>query len=176
MANEAVDTDRAMELLRGILERMGIAAKVELREDEDKRVLDVVCEVDDDLQRVIGRRGQVVDALQHLVGKMLIKGKGEKAERSEKPDRDARGKPIVVDAGGYRQRHIERLEGLASRMAEKALSTGKPVDLNPMPAHDRRIVHMALANVEGVSTRSEGEGDLRHIVVLPAAGAGAEAT
>ncbi len=177
MANEAVDTDRAMELLRGILERMGIAAKVELREEEDKRVLDVVCEVDDDLQRVIGRRGQVVDALQHLVGKMLIKGKGEKPERNDKGEKaDGRGKPIVVDAGGYRQRHIERLEGLATRMAEKAMTTGKPVDLNPMPAHDRRIVHMALANVDGVSTRSEGEGDLRHIVVSPAAGAGAEAT
>jgi len=162
MANEAVDTDRAIELLRGILERMGIAAKVELREEEDKRVLDVVCDVEDDLQRVIGRRGQVVDALQHLVGKMLIKGKGEKAEKP-----DGRGKPIVVDAGGYRQRHIERLEGLAARMAEKAMSTGQPVDLNPMPAHDRRIVHMALANVEGVSTRSEGEGDLRHIIVVP---------
>jgi len=162
MANEAVDTDRAIELLRGILERMGIAAKVELREEEDKRVLDVVCDVEDDLQRVIGRRGQVVDALQHLVGKMLIKGKGEKSEKPE-----GRGKPIVVDAGGYRQRHIERLEGLAARMAEKAMSTGQPVDLNPMPAHDRRIVHMALANVEGVSTRSEGEGDLRHIIVVP---------
>lgn len=165
MANEVVDTDRAIELLRGILERMGIAAKVELREEEDKRVLDVVCDAEDDLQRVIGRRGQVVDALQHLVGKMLIKGKSEKADRGEKAD--GRGKPIVVDAGGYRQRHIERLEGLAARMAEKAMSTGKPVDLNPMPAHDRRIVHMALANVEGVSTRSEGEGDLRHIVVVP---------
>ncbi|HEU5059279.1 MAG TPA: R3H domain-containing nucleic acid-binding protein [Kofleriaceae bacterium] len=165
MANEVVDTDRAIELLRGILERMGIAAKVELREEEDKRVLDVVCDAEDDLQRVIGRRGQVVDALQHLVGKMLIKGKSEKADKGEKAD--GRGKPIVVDAGGYRQRHIERLEGLAARMAEKAKSTGKPVDLNPMPAHDRRIVHMALANVEGVSTRSEGEGDLRHIVVVP---------
>jgi len=162
MANEAVDTDRALELLRGILERMGITAKVELHEEEDKRVLDVVCEADDDLQRVIGRRGQVVDALQHLVGKMLIKGKSEKADRNE-----ARGKPIVVDAGGYRQRHIERLEGLAARMAEKAKTTGQPVDLNPMPAHDRRIVHMALASVEGVSTKSEGEGDLRHIVVIP---------
>jgi spoIIIJ-associated protein len=162
MANDAVETERAMELLRGILERMGIAAKVELHEAEDKRVLDVVCADDEDLQRVIGRRGQVVDALQHLVGKMLIKGKGDKPDKA-----DGRGKPIVVDAGGYRQRHIERLEGLAARMAEKAKSTGQPVDLNPMPAHDRRIVHMALANVEGVSTRSEGEGDLRHIIVVP---------
>ena len=160
--SDAVQTERAKELLVGILERMGIEANVDLVEADDKVVLDVVCDADDDLQRVIGRRGQVVDALQHLDGKMLIKGKVEKAEKSE-----PRGKPIVVDAGGYRQRHIERLEGLAARMAEKAKTTGQPVDLNPMPAHDRRIVHMALASVEGVSTRSEGEGDLRHIVVVP---------
>jgi spoIIIJ-associated protein len=163
MTNEAqrAEADRAVELLRGILDRMGIAAAVEVRDEEDKVVLDVQCTSEDDVQRVIGRRGQVVDALQHLLGKMLVKGKGERGERTE------RGKPIVVDSGGYRQRHIERLTGLATRMADKARDSGQPVDLNPMPAHDRRIIHMALAEVDGVSTRSEGEGDLRHIVVVP---------
>ncbi len=164
MTNEgATPTERARELLAGMLERMGIPAEVETREEADKVVLDVKCKVEDDLQRIIGRRGQVVDALQHLIGKMLVKGK----EKVEKPEGRERGKPVVVDAGGYRQRHIERLEGLAARMAEKAKSTGQPVDLSPMPAHDRRVIHMALANIEGVSTKSEGEGDLRHIVVLP---------
>ena len=158
-----VSTERARELLVGMLERMGIPAEVETREEADKVVLDVKCKSEDDMQRIIGRRGQVVDALQHLIGKMLVKGK-EKPEKSEGRER---GKPVVVDAGGYRQRHIERLEGLAARMAEKAKSTGQPVDLSPMPAHDRRVIHMALANIEGVSTKSEGEGDLRHIVVLP---------
>ncbi|HLU65738.1 MAG TPA: R3H domain-containing nucleic acid-binding protein [Kofleriaceae bacterium] len=165
MANEAAaatDSERALELLQGILDRMGIAANVVRRDEEDKVVLDVQCDSDEDVQRIIGRRGQVVDALQHLVGKMLVKGKNERAERGE-----GRGKPIVVDAGGYRQRHIERLEGLAARMAEKARASGQPVDLSPMPAHDRRIIHMALASVEGVATHSEGEGDLRHVVVVP---------
>lgn len=164
MTNEvATSTERARELLVGMLERMGIPAEVETREEADKVVLDVKCKSEDDVQRIIGRRGQVVDALQHLIGKMLVKGK----ERVEKGAERERGKPVVVDAGGYRQRHIERLEGLAARMAEKAKSTGQPVDLSPMPAHDRRVIHMALANIEGVSTKSEGEGDLRHIVVLP---------
>ena len=165
MTNEGavVSTDRARELLVGMLERMGIPAEVETREEADKVVLDVKCKSEDDMQRIIGRRGQVVDALQHLIGKMLVKGK----EKVEKGEGRERGKPVVVDAGGYRQRHIERLEGLAARMAEKAKSTGQPVDLSPMPAHDRRVIHMALANIEGVSTKSEGEGDLRHIVVLP---------
>ena len=168
MTNDAavVQTEKAVELLQGILDRMGIPCTVERRDEAEQVVLDVVCKSDDDLQRIIGRRGQVVDALQHLVGKMLVSARGERpqGERAERPER---GKPIVVDAGGYRQRHIERLEGLAARMAEKARETGQPVDLNPMPAHDRRIVHMALAEVEGVTTRSEGEGDLRHIVVVP---------
>ena len=164
MTNEvAMSTERARELLVGMLERMGIPAEVEMREEADKVVLDVKCKSEDDVQRIIGRRGQVVDALQHLIGKMLVKGK----EKVEKGEGRERGKPVVVDAGGYRQRHIERLEGLAARMAEKAKTTGQPVDLSPMPAHDRRVIHMALANIEGVSTKSEGEGDLRHIVVLP---------
>jgi spoIIIJ-associated protein len=155
----AVPTDQAREYLCGILERMGIPAEVTAREEEDKLVLDVACESTDDVQRVIGRRGQVVDALQHLVSKMVGKGKSE--------GREGRGKPIVVDSGGYRQRHIDRLQGLAAKMAEKAKTSGRPVDLDPMPPHDRRVIHMALAEVEGVATRSEGEGDLRHVVVVP---------
>lgn len=152
--------ERAREILAGLLERMAIPAEVVVTDGEDRVVLEVQCSAEDDLQRVIGRRGQVVDALQHLVGKMLVKSRGE--ARGE-----GRGKPIVVDAGGYRQRHIERLEGLAARMAEKAQASGQPVELSPMPAYDRRIIHMALAEVEGVETRSEGEGDLRHVVVVP---------
>ncbi|HUS65008.1 MAG TPA: R3H domain-containing nucleic acid-binding protein [Kofleriaceae bacterium] len=168
MTNEgATPTERARELLVGMLERMGIPAEVEMREEADKVVLDVKCKSEDDVQRIIGRRGQVVDALQHLIGKMLVKGK-EKVEKAPGAENGReRGKPVVVDAGGYRQRHIERLEGLAARMAEKAKTTGQPVDLSPMPAHDRRVIHMALASIEGVTTKSEGEGDLRHIVVLP---------
>src|SRR5690349_16934883 len=168
MTNEgATPTEKARELLVAMLERMGIPAEVETREEADKVVLDVKCKSEDDVQRIIGRRGQVVDALQHLIGKMLVKGK-EKVEKGAAGENGReRGKPVVVDAGGYRQRHIERLEGLAARMAEKAKTTGQPVDLSPMPAHDRRVIHMALANIDGVSTKSEGEGDLRHIVVLP---------
>ncbi len=153
----AVPSDQARDYLRGILDRMGITAEVTAREDEDKLVLDVACSSSDDVQRVIGRRGQVVDALQHLVSKMVGRGKSE-----------GRGKPIVVDSGGYRQRHIDRLEGLAAKMAEKAKVSGRPVELDPMPPHDRRVIHMALAKVDGVATRSEGEGELRHIVVVPA--------
>jgi spoIIIJ-associated protein len=146
--------DGALDFLDGILVRMGIEADIEVAEFEDRIRLEIQC---DDVQRVIGRRGQLVDALQHLVAKRASQlGRGE-----------TRGKPIVVDAGGYREREVERLQALAARMAEKALRHGEPVELSPMTAHDRRIVHMALAETEGVSTHSEGEGESRHVVVVP---------
>lgn len=149
------DMNKAIGFLEGLLERMKIQATIEGEETDDKLLLRIDCEDEEETQRVIGRRGQVVDSFQHLCNKVLGAG------------REDRGKPVIVDAGGYRERHVERLEGLAERMASKARDTGKPVDLSPMSAFDRRIVHMALAEQEGVTTRSEGEGEGRHIVVFP---------
>ena len=146
---------QAVDLLEGLMERMAIAVQVTGDEVEDKLLVKIECEEDDDTQRLIGRRGQVIDALQHLVNKMMSR------------DREDRGKPVIVDVGDYREKHVERLEELAERMVTKAKESGEPVDLNPMSAYDRRIVHMRIAEQEGVSTRSEGEGDRRHIVVLP---------
>lgn len=154
-SNNSTDLNEAVTLLEGLLERMAIPVKVAGEEIDDKLLVKIECEVDEDTQRLIGRRGQVVDAFQHLVNKMLSR------------DRDERGKPVIVDVGDYRERHVERLETLAERMVTKAKESGEPVDLNPMTAYDRRIVHMCIAEHEGVSTRSEGEGDRRHIVVLP---------
>jgi spoIIIJ-associated protein len=62
---------------------------------------------------------------------------------------------------------VQRLEALAQRMGEKALSTQAIVPLSPMSAHDRRIVHMTLADMDGVTTRSEGEGEDRRVLVVP---------
>lgn len=150
----------ATEFLTGTLSRMGLEASIEVVDTDDNVTLDIQC---DDVELLIGRRGQVVDALQHLVGKIVAK------------DRPGRGKPIIVDAGGYRDKHIERLQALAQRMGDKAIETGAAVKLSPMTAHDRRIVHMFLAEIQGVSTHSEGEGEDRHIVVEPAAGGAATA-
>jgi len=149
------DLSEAIGCLETMLEHMAIDAKVEGNETDDKLLLRIDCDDEDLVQRIIGRRGQVVDAFQHLVNKMLSR------------ERYQRGKPVIVDAGGYRDRHVERLEGLAERSAEKAKDSGEAVDLNPMSAYDRRIVHMRLAELDGVTTRSEGEGDSRHIVVFP---------
>ena len=147
--------EKASEFLLGVLERMGISADIDIKDDSDKTVLEIQTK---DTELVIGRRGVVMDALQHLVNKVVY--------RDRTGDRT---KPLVVDAGGFRDKQVERLRSLAQRMGEKALETKQIVELQPMTPHDRRIVHMAIAEMPGLSSRSEGEGEDRHILVVPAA-------
>jgi spoIIIJ-associated protein len=146
--------EKASEFLLGLLERMGISADIDIKDDNDRTVLEIQTA---DTELVIGRRGVVIDALQHLVNKAVFK------ERSGE-----KGKPLVVDAGGFRDKQVERLRGIATKMAEKALQTKQIVELQPMSPHDRRIVHMAIAEIQGLSSRSEGEGEDRHILLVPA--------
>ncbi len=146
--------EKASEFLLGVLERMGISADIDVKDDSDKTVLEIQT---GDTELVIGRRGVVIDALQHLVNKAVYK------ERSTE-----RTKPLVVDAGGFRDKQVERLRSIAQKMGEKARETKQIVPLQPMTPHDRRIVHMAIAEMEGLSSRSEGEGEDRHITIVPA--------
>jgi spoIIIJ-associated protein len=153
--------EKASEFLLGVLERMGISADIDIKDDTDRTTLEIQTK---DTEVVIGRRGVVMDALQHLVNKVVYR------------DRTGdRGKPLVVDAGGFRDKQVERLRSLAQRMGEKALQTKQIVELQPMTPHDRRIVHMAIAEMPGLSSRSEGEGEDRHILVVPAEAEGAAA-
>lgn len=147
--------ERASDFLLGVLERMGIAADIDIKDDNDKTILEIQTK---DTELVIGRRGVVMDALQHLVNKVVYR---------DRPGGE-RSKPLVVDAGGFRDKQVERLRALAQRMGEKALQTKQIVELQPMTPHDRRIVHMAIAEIPGLSSRSEGEGEDRHILVVPA--------
>jgi spoIIIJ-associated protein len=134
---------------------MGISADIDIKDDTDKTVLEIQTK---DTELVIGRRGVVMDALQHLVNKVVYRDRtGDRA------------KPLVVDAGGFREKQVERLRSIAQKMGEKALQTQQIVELQPMSPHDRRIVHMAIAEMPGLSSRSEGEGEDRHILVVPAA-------
>jgi spoIIIJ-associated protein len=80
---------------------------------------------------------------------------------------------LVIDVEGYIERHYESLRSLASRMAETVESTGRSVTLEPMPANERRVVHLALANHPAVATRSTGDKDIRKVVILPKARQGA---
>lgn len=159
MTNEREDlTEKASEFLLGVLERMGISADIDIKDDSDRTVLEIQT---GDTELVIGRRGVVLDALQHLVNKAVFKEK-----------RDEKQKPLVVDSGGFRDKQVERLRSLAQKMSEKALETKQIVELQPMSPHDRRIVHMAISEIPGLTTRSEGEGEDRHILIVPAAAEG----
>lgn len=151
--------EKASDILVGILQRMGIAADIDISDDEDRTTLAIQTA---DSEVVIGRRGVVLDALQHLMNKAIFKDRGERGTE--------RGKPIVVDAGGFRDKQVDRLRGIAQKVGEKALATQQIQKLQPMSPHDRRIVHMAVAEIPGLSTHSEGEGEDRHILIVPTEG------
>lgn len=127
------------------------SAQVEGREEEGTIYLNIK---GDGSGLLIGRHGQTLDALQYIVGRIVGKQLGEK-------------RMVVVDTERYRERRRESLEQVSRRMAEKAKSTGRPVSLQPMNASDRRIVHLALKHDREIETRSEGEGGMRSIRIIP---------
>ncbi|MDD5190348.1 MAG: protein jag [Dehalococcoidales bacterium] len=108
----------------------------------------------DDLGILIGRRGQTLASLQYIV--RLITG--------HKTDTWV---PIVIDAEGYKQRRIEALQSLAERMADNVKLKGTAFTLEPMPAYERRIIHMTLADDPSVFTESIGDGESRKVVIRP---------
>ncbi|OPL12796.1 MAG: hypothetical protein AVO39_03795 [delta proteobacterium MLS_D] len=149
---EAGNTAReARELTEGILRRMGFEFPVTAREDDES----VVIEIEGDGSGIlIGKGGQTLDALQYLVNKALNKNGTDR-------------KRIILDTENYRSKRESSLEALALKLGEKAKRTGKPVTVNPMNAHDRRIVHLALQDDRELTTRSRGEGAFRKIIIVP---------
>jgi spoIIIJ-associated protein len=143
-------------LLREVVERVayeiGVRCTVEVEETEDE--IHVVCE-GDDLGMLIGRHGQTIDAIQYLANAIVFRGRYD--ER----------KPIVVDAAGYRGRRQATLDALAVRRAEQAAATGQRVELEPMTAVERKIVHERLKDDPEVETASEGTEPNRFVVIYP---------
>ena len=141
----------AKTVLERIVEGITVSAKVEGRVEGGTIFLNIK---GDGSGLLIGRHGQTLDAIQYIVGRIVGKQLGEK-------------RMVVVDTERYRERRKENLEQLAQRMGEKAKSTKRPVSLQPMSASDRRIVHLALKNDREIETRSEGEGGLKNIKIIP---------
>lgn len=145
----------AQETLDELLRLMDVEATTTVRAPETpgdgvglvKAVLDVEGE---DLGILIGRRGSTMASLQYLVNLIVSRKFQNKA-------------PFAVDIEGYRRRREESLLDLAFRMAEKVRDSGRPITLEPMPPHERRIVHLALAKDPTVGTASIGEGDARKV-------------
>ncbi|HVW18160.1 MAG TPA: R3H domain-containing nucleic acid-binding protein [Solirubrobacteraceae bacterium] len=150
----SAEADRVRDVVELVVDALDLDADVEVAEDGDEIVATVEGE---DLGLFIGRRGQTIEAVQHLAQRAALK---------DQP-RDAPRKRIVVDAAGYRARRQEALERQADAAAEEALRTDRPVALEPMASAERRVVHEYLRDRGDVETYSEGEEPGRHLVVAP---------
>lgn len=144
--------EEAAEILEELINLMDLDVEVGIRTDADRIELDVT---GPDSGRVIGKKGATLDALQFLINKMV--------------NRFPEGRRhVIIDSGDYRERHDDGLISMAKRQAQRAVSEGRVVTLQPMNARDRRVIHMSLAKFEGVSTMSQGEGSRRRIQIIPA--------
>jgi len=144
----------ARDLVERIVDGIGVSAQIDV--DEGDETITVSC-VGPDLGMLIGRHGQTIDAIQYLVNAAMYRGHAD--ERKE----------VVVDAAGYRARRRASLEALAVRSAERALADGGMVELDPMTAVERKVVHIRLKEFDGVETTSEGTEPNRFVVIRPVA-------
>jgi spoIIIJ-associated protein len=142
-----------VETLEDLLEEIaeGLRLEVEVQVEEGDGVLTGRLE-GDDLGLFIGRRGQTIDAVQHLAQRIVF------------PDGPSPVR-VVIDADGYRERRAESLRADAEEAAAEVLASGDPVELDPMPPWERRIVHEHLRDHGGVATHSEGDEPDRYLVV-----------
>jgi spoIIIJ-associated protein len=132
---------------------LGVDGQLTVVEDEETVTATVS---GDDVALLIGRHGQTIDAVQYLLNAISHRAYGD--ERKE----------VIVDAAGYRERRRATLEALAERTAEQVRASGSRVELEPMTAVERKVVHVKLKELGGVLTASEGTEPNRYVVVLPA--------
>ena len=154
MVDELEPVEALEELLEEIIDGLRLEADIEV--DEADGVLSGRVE-GEDVGLFIGRHGQTIDAVQHLAQRIIFP-EGPSSVR------------VVIDANGYRERRAEILRAEADDAAEEALSSGRPVELDPLPPFERRIVHEYLRERGDVDTHSEGNEPERYLIVTPRAG------
>ena len=146
--------ERVETVLDEIIDALDLEAEIVVEEDDEQIAARIEGE---DLGLLIGRRGQTIEALQLLCYRVAFRGR---------PDR----KRVSVDAAGYRERRREAVERQADRAAERALESGKEIELEPMSASERKIIHDRLKDRSGIETFSEGEDPDRCVIVAPLVG------
>ena len=149
----------AREMLSEVLARLELSADIKaemgIAESEEDPVPPVVLDINgDELGILIGRRGQTLVALQYLLRLMLTQ-------------KMATSVPLVLDVNGYKQRRHDSLRTLAHHIAEQVSVSQRSFALEPMPAYERRIIHLALASHPSVVTQSVGFGDARKVTISP---------
>jgi spoIIIJ-associated protein len=144
-------TERVRSVVARIVQGLGLRGTVAVEEDSEEIRATVNGE---DLGLLIGKHGVTIDAVQQLAMRIAFKGK-------------SRSKRVVVDAAGYRERRVTALQRMADRAVHEALSYGRAVELEPMRASERKIVHLYLRERSDIETHSEGEEPDRRLVVTP---------
>lgn len=140
------------EVLEKLLSLMGIPATVYVKEQSQSGAISLDIN-GEDLGILIGRRGNTLYSVQYLIYLMVSHQMKARV-------------PVTIDVEGYRERRYEALKSLAIRMAERVKDTGQSVTMEPMPAGERRIIHLALQDYPGVTTESIGEGEDRKVTIL----------
>lgn len=152
--------DLAFTLVRGIIDRMGLpdvgvtARSVFPIDSDDEPSIWINVDLGEEEDLLLGYQSEGLNALQTIVQTMW----------SHQTKSSLR---VNLDVNGYRARREQQLMNMAHRMAERVLESGKPITLEPMPARDRRIVHMTLREIDGVETESSGEGPMRKVQIKP---------
>jgi spoIIIJ-associated protein len=148
---KATDGERTVVFLEGLFELLNITAVTELVAEDDKVEINVTAK---NTTAIIGKHGAMLDAIQTLAGAVANTGRDDY-------------KRVVVDCENYRENRETTLNKLAENLAQKAIRLGKKIKLEPMNPYERRIIHAALSEREGVKTESEGKEPNRYIVVVP---------
>ena len=139
----------AEEFLNGLFKLMGTPAVAEVTETDEAVSIELT---GDPTGMLIGRRGETLDALQYLTGLVVNKGRDDY-------------KRVSIDIGDYRQKREETLEALARKLAAQAVRTGRSVTLEPMNPYERRVIHSAVQEIEGATSRSIGEEPNRRVII-----------
>ena len=144
--------DVVRDFLEGLVAYLDPDLKVKVNELEDAVEAEIV---GSSASKLIGREGRTLHALETLALTVLSKDSGRADLR------------VHVDAAGYRKRHTERLVKQAESLATQVMKSGEPLEMEPQTSADRRIIHMTVKAMEGLTTESVGEGANRHVVIRP---------
>ena len=142
----------AKQILEDILRLMGFEVAIIQKGSGDKAIFSI--EAGEESSILIGKRGRNLNALQYVVNRICGK-------------QDEGAKPVTIDIEGYRQRRKDSLEAMARRLASKVKSSRREMETEPLPASDRRLIHMALKDDKYVQTQSSGDGPYKNVIIKP---------
>lgn len=150
--DEQDEKGAALRLTGEILQLMGVQAEVSAKQEGEQ----IIVEIKGGEDVLTGQQGRPLDALQYLVSRVVNSGR-----------KDEEWTRISIDIEGYRDKRTDALTGLARKLAKQAVEQGREIITDPMPAHDRRVIHLTLKPDKNVETFSRGQGEMRRVVISP---------